>query len=348
MPDVNVLPQNPAYPANQKINIATGNAANIPPEVSDFFGNYIGMIAKKRCVLHYLAQQVNLPTKSGSSIVIPTFETLKDTDVSLQEGVTPVGTELKRTILKITPTQIGNYTTISDVAVLTVQDSTLQHAAQLLGINLAEACDKMIAKELIESVKQYHYCTGVVNQPGANNVGSLTDNDIIAVSNQLKINGAYLVAPNMFGSQIYGSTPVSEAFYCFANTKIEPDLYSIPSFFTLSKYGSSASAHWLAGEVGECMNVRFVLTNNIPETTSEHGATADKPVMNNFVLGRYAYYTSTLGMGSSEFIFGSTGFDPLRQRYTVAYKAWFACKVNEAHPWIINMLCKTSKIARLP
>lgn len=346
MPNLNnVLPSQPVqYPQNQVMNLATTTnpAANIPPEVTDFFGNYIGMIAKKRCVLHYLATETTLPLKSGTTFLIPTFKTLDDSEIPLiAEGQTPAGTEIERTQIKITPQQIGNYITISDVAVLTVQDSTLQHAAMLLGIHLATSCDKMIAKALDNDIKESSIATGGVQDPSADKPGYITQQDILTASNQLKLNNAYLVSPNMFGSTVYGSTPVSEAFYCFANTKIEPDLYNIPSFAPLARYGSSASAHWLAGEIGECMNVRFVLSNNLPEDTTSQGASATKPFLKHFILGRFAYYTTTLGMRSSEFIFGSTGFDPLRQRFTVAYKAWFACAVNTAHKWCIKLVSTT-------
>lgn len=344
MPNLSdVLPNSPVqYPQNQVVNLATTQTptANIPPEVSDFFGNYIGMIAKKRCVLHYLATETTLPLKSGTSFIIPTFRALDDSTIPyIEEGKTPAGKDLQRVQMKLTPKQLGNYVTISDVAVLTVQDSTLQHAAMLLGINLATACDKIIAQAW-DQITKSQYATGGGGS-SAQNPGYITQDDILTASNQLKLNNAYLVSPNMFGSQIYGSTPVSEAFYCFANTKIEPDLYNIPAFAPLAKYGSSAAAHWLAGEVGECLNVRFVLSNNLPEQTSGDNATADKPYLKNFILGRFAYYTTTLGMRSSEFIFGSTGFDPLRQRFTVAYKAWFGCAVNDAHDWIIRLVCRT-------
>lgn len=347
MPNLNnTLPNQPIqYPQNQVVNLATTTnpAANIPPEVADFFGNYMGVVAKKRCVLHYLATHTTLPLKSGTSFLIPTFHPLPDEKIPLlKEGQTPPGENLKRTQIKITPQQIGNYITISDVAVLTVQDATLQHAAHSLGANLAVACDKMIAQALDRDINTSQYATGGVANPSAQNVGYISQKDVMTATTELKMNNAIMVSPYLFGSTVYGSTPVNEAFYCFCHTAIEPDLYNIPAFQSLARYGSSQAAHWLGGEVGECLNLRFVSSNNLPVDTTSAGASADKPFLKNFVLGRHAYYTTTLGLKSAEFIYGSTGFDPLRQRVSVGYKAWFACAVNTTFKWCIKLVSKTS------
>lgn len=345
MPTKQVMNNAPMAPANQIINTTTDNNG-LSPEVADFFGNYLGMVAKKRCVLHYLATQLTLPTKSGSNIVVPTFRPLKATTAALTEGVTPDGLDIERHKQIITPKQFGNYTTITDVVALTVQDHSLQNAADLLGMHLAEVCDLVIGQELA-SAQNIYTCNGIVPNPSANNVGSITEQDLRYVVNKLKLANAYQIAPMLFGSQMFGSTPVTPAYYCYARTEIEPDLNGLPAYFPVSQYGSSASAHWLPGEVGECCGIRFVLSNNIPLVPDgQNGAAADKPVYNNFVLGKYAYYTTSLGLRTSEFIFGSGGFDPLRQRITVAYKTWFGCKLNEANPWLVRMLCRTSQSIR--
>lgn len=327
------------YPRQRILNTTT----DVPPEVKDFFGGYIGITAKKRSVLHYLAEQTILPAKSGSTIVIPTFKRIDVKSIEkLTEGVTPIGSKINRNDIKLTPDQYGHYTELTDKVILTVQDKTLQHFAYVLGLHLSEVCDKVIASEL-DTTPTVFYGTGGNNQGDQDNPGYITDRDIMKCCSFLKQNSAYMVSPNLFGSTIFGSTPVREAFYSFVNVKIETDLYSIPGFQSLAHYGSSEAARWLPGEIGEFMNARFISSQNLPEKTQGNNASDDKPHLSNFFLGRYAYYVTRFGQGSTEFIFkAGAGFDPLEQRFQIGYKAWYGAKVNTANKWIVKLVTRTS------
>lgn len=335
-----VLPTNPAYPVTRTINTTT----DIPPEVKEFFQGYIGMIAKRRCVLHYLAEQTNIDAKSGNTLVIPTFKRLPSEVIPvLTEGVTPVGAKIERTDLKISPVQLGKYVELTDQVVLTVQDHTLQHFSYVLGLNLAEVCDRIIGQALDKTANVAYATGGGANVGTQNAPGFIQGSDIITAANVLKQNSAYMVSPNLFGSQIFGSTPVREAFYCFCNVKVEPDLYRIPGFMALAHYGSSEAAHWLPGEIGEFMNVRFISSQLLPENTTDNTATAAKPHLSNFVVGRYAYYTTRLGKGSAQFVFTQgAGFDPLKQRLQIGYKTWYGAAINTANKWVYKLVSRTS------
>lgn len=329
------------YPQNRDINLTS----DIPPEVKDFFQGYVGVIAKRRCVLHYLAEQTNIDAKSGSTLVIPTFKRLASDKIPvLSEGVTPKGSKIERSDLKITPKQLGNYVETSDQVVLTVQDHTLQHFSYVLGLHLAECCDRMIGQEL-DKTANVGYATGGAPDMGtdATKPGVIQGSDIITAANFLKQNSAYMVSPNLFGSTIFGSTPVREAFYCFCNVKVEPDLYRIAGFTALAHYGSSEAARWLPGEIGEFMNVRFISSQLLPENTTDNQATADKPHLSNFFVGRYAYYTTRLGEGCTQFIMTTgSGFDPLKQRIQIGYKAWYGAAVNTANKWVYKLVSRTT------
>lgn len=328
------------YPAARDIVTTT----DVPPEVKEFFQGYVGIVAKKRCVLHYLAEQTNIDAKSGSTLIIPTFKRMETDKLPiLTEGVTPKGSKIAREDIKITPQQLGNYVETTDVVTLTVQDHTLQHFAYILGLHLAESCDRMIA-EALDATLNVGYATGGGADMGqTDKPGFIQGSDIITAANILKQNSAYMVSPNIFGSTIFGSTPVRESFYCFNNVKVEPDLYRIPGFAALAHYGSPQTAHALPGEIGEYMNVRFVSSQLLKEDTTSTGAAADKPFLGNFFLGRYAYYTTRLGRGSTQFIFSHhSGFDPLRQRVQIGYKSWFGAAVNTANKWVYKLVSRTS------
>lgn len=332
-----VLPQD--YPAQRYLNKTT----QLPPEVKDFFSGYIGVTAKKRAVLHYLAEQTTLPAKSGTSIVIPTFKRMEVGVIQdLGEGITPIGAQIKREDIKLTPKQYGHYVEVSDRVVMTVQDNTLQHTAYTLGMHLSELCDKIIAAEL-NTTANVAYANGGVQNGTAQNPGYIIDKDIMRCCSDLKQNSAYMVSPNLFGSTVFGSTPVREAFYSFVNVKVENDLYEIAGFQSLAKYGSSEAAHWLPGEIGEFMNARFISSLNLPEDTVNNGATNDKPHLSNFFVGRYAYYVTKFGLGSTEFIMTvGSGFDPLKQRIQIGYKTWYGAKINTTNKWIIKLVSRTS------
>lgn len=324
-------------PRARELNTTT----NIPPEVSDFFGGYIGIMARKRCVLHYLSQQTTLPAKSGTTLVIPTFKRLPvDTVPFLTEGVTPEGAKIERTQIKLTPKQLGHYAEVTDHVIMQVQDQTLKHFAEVLGMHLAEACDKIIADELDKCVN-IGYGSGGVQDAVAASPGYIQGSDIMTAASFLKQNSAFLVSPNLFGSTVFGSTPVREAFYAYVNVKIENDLYQIPGFQALAHYGSSEAAQWLPGEIGEFMNARFVSSQLLPENTADNGATADKPHLSNFFLGRYAYYTTRLGGGAAEFLISKSGFDPLGQRTQIGYKVWYGAKLNTDNKWCYKLVTRT-------
>lgn len=342
MPQMDVY-QDPNFPRNQMLNTTT----NLPPEVADYFGGYVGMFAFKRCVLHLLGENTNIPAKSGTALVIPTYKRLEVNDIPyLKEGVTPNGLELHRDILKITPRQLGTFTPVSDVAILVVQSQILQHAARELGQHLTEVCDKIIATKFNE-VLDVGYATGGVQTADINSPGYVQGSDIIHASMFLKANLAQRISPNLFGSTVFGSTPVSEAYYCYCNYKIELDLYRIPGFQTLAHYGSSQSAHWLPGELGAYLNTRFVPSQSLIEQTSGNNATVDKPYLTSFFLGRGAYYMTQLGYGATQFLYnppgsGASGPDPVHQRSSVGYKSWFGVEINKTNKWIYKLVSRTS------
>lgn len=314
---------------------------DIPPEVTDFFNGIVGITARRRCVLHYLAEQTTLPAKSGTNLVIPTFKRLPVTEIPyLEEGITPIGAKIQRESLTITPKQLGHYTEVSDHVILQVQDHTLKHFAEILGQHLAESCDRIIA-DALDKTPNTQYATGGVPDASENAPGYIQGPDILTATNFLKQNSAFLVSPNLFGSTIFGSTPVREAFYAFVHVAVEPDLYQIPGFQALAHYGSSVAAQWLPGEIGEFMNARFVASQNLPKNTTTNGATEAKPHLSNFFVGRYAYYVTRLGGGSTEFIVSKSGYDPLGQRTQIGYKAWFGAQVNTASKWVLRMVSRT-------
>lgn len=329
------------YPQSRDLNTTT----DIPPEVTDFFQGYVGIVAKRRCVMHYLAEQTNINAKSGNTLVIPTFKRIETAQLPvLTEGVTPKGSKIRREDLKIKPVQLGNYVEITDVVTLTVQDHTLQHFAYILGLHLAESCDRMIGQALDKTMNK-GLATGGGPDMGTSDdkPGFIQGSDVITAANFLKQNSAYMVSPNLFGSTVFGSTPVRESFYCFCNVKVEPDLYRIPGFAPLANYGSSEAAHWLPGEIGEYMNVRFISSQLLPEDTTQNNATADKPHLSNFFVGRYSYYTTRLGEGCTQFIYSqNSGFDPLKQRVQIGYKAWYGASINSANKWVYKLVSRTS------
>lgn len=342
MPDLTVF-EDGKYPVTRMVN-TTGN---LPPEVADYFGGYVGMIAVKRCILHLLAENTNIPAKSGTTLVIPTYKRMELESIPyLQEGVTPKGHEIKRDILKITPKQMGSYVEITDRVILTVQDQALQNVAKLLGEHLAEACDRAIA-ERFSTTTDVGFATGGVQQADINSPGYVQSSDIIQATMFLKENLALRISPNLFGSTVFGSTPVSEAYYCYCNYKIELDLYRIPGFQTLAHYGSSTSAHWLPGELGAYLNTRFIPSHSLTEQTTGNSATADKPYLFHYFLGRGAYYITRLGYGATEFILnphgsGATGYDPMHMKGSVAYKTWFGVELNKTNKWIYKLISRTS------
>lgn len=336
-PLTKVVYAGPNAPRQQEL----ATLAEIPPEVSDFFNGIVGITAKRRSVLHFLAEQTVLPAKSGTTLVIPTFKRLPvDTIPYLQDGITPQGAKIERTVVKLSPKQLGHYTEVSDQVVMQVQDHTLKHFAEILGQHLAESCDKIIAAAL-DTAPTIGYGSGGVENAVQNSPGWLQGSDVITAANILKQNAAFMVSPNLFGSTIFGSTPVREAYYAYIHVAIEPDLYMIPGFQALAHYGSSEAAQWLPGEVGEFMNVRFVSSQNLPKNTTDNGASADAPHLSNFFVGRYAYYTTRLGGGTTQFLVSKSGFDPLAQRTQIGYKTWFGAAVNTENKWVYKLVTRT-------
>lgn len=339
MPSIDVGP--PGFP-QQIVNTTT----NIPPEVTDFFGGYIGLVAVKRCVLHVLAENTNIPAKSGTTLVIPTYKVGDmNTIPYIEEGKTPAGLELQRDLLKITPKMLGEYTKITTNVIWVVQDQVLHHAAQTLGLRLALACDKAIA-DALDQTQDVIYGTGGVQTGALATPGYIQGSDIVAATSFLKKNLALKIAPNLFGSTFFGSTPVNEAYYCFCNYQIESDLYSIPGFSTFAHYGSSVSAHGLPGEVGAYLNARFISTHNLLYNDKDNGATAAAPHLFHYFLGRGAYYITRLGFGSTQFLVnptgsGANGDDPMHLKASVGYKSWFGASINKTNKWLIKMITRT-------
>jgi N4-gp56 family major capsid protein len=128
----------------------------------------------------------------------------------------------------------------------------------------------------------------------------------------------------------YNTTPINACYIGFVHPNASFDLKADGSFTPVEKYSSQMGV--MQNEIGKLDEVRFIETTQVPVYTGEGSGAID--VYPTLIIAKGFYGVSRVAGKAMETIFkplGSAGTaDPLNQRATKAWKAWFVAKrLNE-------------------
>lgn len=237
--------------------------------------------------------------------------------------ITPPGAPLSATDIKARVDFYGNFVTLTNQVMMTVEDRTLNEATRLISQNYAQTMDE-ITRDVLASMATVIQCSNGTN---GSTPTELAKEDIDTVVKTLLGNSAEMISEVIPGTDAFATAPTRPAFFGFIHTDLLDDLESVANFVSSSNY--SAVQKVTPYEWGSTGSVRWKYT---PIGIKSSAST---PVYSMPIVGKEAYACIHLGSESGDFYveqLGSAGSaDPLHQRATVGFQHPFAARVlNDA------------------
>ena len=309
--------------------MALTTLTQLPPEVRTYFDRMLLTLARPYYIYDLFAQQRQIPLNSGDQMAFARYGTLAAATIPLSDGQTPAGSQLSRTDFKAAISWYGDYVTITDQVMFSIQDRVLNEATKVLSLQLGLTIDTLI-RDMMVSTASTIACTAGAN---GNTPTEITDSDIQTAIIALRQGNARLMTNPLPGENKFGTAPVRASYWGFMSVDNQRRLEAVSSFISVANYPNPQNA--LEAEWGSTKNVRWLLNTNGFNTG---GAT---PIYSNFILGQEAYGVVRLGAKEAEFIvkpLGASGTaDPLNQRGTVGYKYPFATRILNDN-WITRLI----------
>jgi len=309
------------------------NTTIIPAEVSNFYDRTLLYRAVPLFVHTRWAQVRDIPRKAGTTTIkFRRYGNLVAATTALNEGVTPLGSQLSVTDITATVLQYGDYVTITDVLDYQSQDPVLMEAAEILGDQMGDTIDQLTRDVLNAGTNVYFGGSGHTQtvQVAAGEI--ITDTLIKKAVRLLKNNKARRMTKMVNATTGYGTTPLNASYIGICHPNVSYDLKAFTTGWTgVEKYASTNGV--MEGEIGKYDEVRFVETTNAKVKTGAGASSID--VYCTLIFGSDAYGTTRISGEAMKNIvkpLGSAGTaDPLDQRATSGWKATFVAKIlNDA------------------
>jgi len=313
-------------------NITT--TGQLPPAVDEYFCRAILLTAYPDLHFQRFAMVQSIPEGSGSTIVFRRYPRLAPATIPLKNGITPAGSQLSVEDIKATIEFYGNYVTLDNDVLLTVEDDTLNQASRILAMNSAESLN-IVTRDVLASTASTYLCQGGQN---AKNPSDVSAEDLNNVIHSLIGQDCYPIKEVITATDQYATTPIREAYIGIVHTDILQDLEALAGFVKTNQYAGDPRDTIMSGEYGAFNQIRFLKTTIGSKYIDVNGDS----VYNNFVFGREAYAAVHLGNKSGEFYVkprGSEGSaDPLNQRASVGFGWYYACTILNSN-FIENVKC---------
>ena len=288
------------------LNTNTTVDSGMTVEMKTYYDKNLIKNAEPELVHDQFGQKRPIPKNGGKTIEFRKYDPFPKALTPLTEGVTPDGRKLTATSVTATVKQYGDYTTLSDVLLLTAIDNNLVEATTLLGSQAGRTLDT-ITREVLAAGTNVLYAGGKSDRQSLTNTDTLTMQDIknavriLKDKNTSKINGDFVAI-------IHPDTTL--------------DIMNDDEWIDAAKYAGSERI--FKGEIGRMYGVRFVESTEAKIFAAGSGPTTPL-CYGTLVMGANAYgVTEVTGGGLTTIIkqLGSGGTaDPLNQRATAGWKA---------------------------
>jgi len=312
----------------------TTDTTIIPAEVNNFYDRTLLLRAIPLFVHTKWAQIRDIPRKAGTTTIkFRRYGNLTAATTPLNQGITPVGSQLSVTDITATVLQYGDYVTISDVLDYSSQDPILMETAEILGDQMGDTIDQLTRDILAAGSNVYFGGSGhtLTSQVAAGEI--ITDTLIKKVVRVLKNNKARRITKMVNATTGYNTSPLNASYIGIVHPNTTYDIKAITGFVSVEKYASTNSV--MEGEIGKYDEVRFVETTNAKVKTASGAGSPAIDVYCTLIFGSDAYGTTRISGEAVKNIvkpLGSAGTaDPLEQRATSGWKITFIAKIlNDA------------------
>ena len=311
------------------------------PAVANYYNRALLMRVTPQLLHQQFAKEESLPANHGNTMVFRRYGNLAAAITPLTEGTTPGGSQLSKTDITVNIDQYGDFVEITDKVDITVEDKVLTEAAQILGDQAGLTLD-VLTRDVINAGSIVYLC-GVA----APTTGARTDIDekINTTSLEFALRTLRAAKAKMKTKPIKASTSVGTkgvraAYWAIIHTDMIADVEALPGFILVNEYASGSEV--AEYEIGSWKNIRFLATTEakiwlaggaaVGTTGLKSVGATSVDVYSCLIFGEEAFGTVKIGKNVENIRkpFGA-GNDPLNQRATSGWKAWFAAKIlNDA------------------
>lgn len=283
--------------------MATVTLKNTTNENKTFYNKTLISRLTPNLLYTRFGQKKPVPKHEGDSVNFRKFDSLSAATTPLTEGVTPNGNSISVTVVTATLEQYGDFVTLSDKIDMVGIDPVVAETSAVLGEQAALTIDTITRDKVYEGTNLQFAGGG----SAASKTAKLTSAEIMKAVRTLKSANA---------------KPMEDGYFVgIIDPETSYDLQNDPLWQDVSKYNGGKAIE--DGEVGKMHGVRFYETTNVKVANEIHST---------FIIGRDAYGVCDVEKGATPQIIvkeaGSAGTaDPLNQRSSVGWKAFFTAKV---------------------
>lgn len=296
--------------------LLNGTGNDISPTIQTYYDKKLLDRLVSNFVHFQFGQKRPIPKMGGKTINFRKFTSLNPATTVLTEGTTPTGSNINITQITASPNQYGNFVEVSDVLDMVAIDPVLDEMADVLGEQAAETLDVITRNTLVTSGTNLQFANGKTSNATIAAADVLTVTEIRKAIRTLK-NGK--------------AKPLADGYYiAIVHPNAVYDLQGDSAWVNASQYAGSTQI--FNGEIGKLYGVRFVESPNA-HTFGGVGASSAQ-VYSTIVVGANAFgVVDVAGSSAVQNIIkphGSAGTaDPLNQRATTGWKAYFTAVVLE-------------------
>jgi len=297
----------------------------VDPAVGIFYDRTLLEENSPKYIFNRFAQKRSIKGKSGKTIKFRRYTRYSAANTPLTEGITPNGHQQAKVDLQAVASQYGDFSIITDVVDLTVEDPTITIEVDLQGDQVHNTMD-VITRDILANAASSITCSN-----GSGTPTLLNKTDIQASRQALRAADADFITQLIKGGTGQGTSPIRPSYFGMAHTDLEDDLEAVAGFKQVANYAAQRGVD--VAEWGSTDGIRWL--------TTTQGATSGDNYLNP-IVAKNAYGVVDINGGNAKSIvkgLGSAGSaDPLDQRTTVGWKLWQVARIlNDAN--IIVLSC---------
>ena len=271
----------------------------------------------------------------------------------------PTVTDITATVSKF-----GNFIYLTEEVDLVNFNGQTDKLVEVLGINAGQALNRQ-QRNTMEDDSTQIFAGAATTATALNAAEDANINASVVGSavNTLARQNALRFAPQSFGSQNVGSSPIREAYLGFIHVDTEEELRTLTGFIQSQQYGSHTAL--FSGEIGQMGGVRFIASTEAtidtgtgatvtgtattnPRATSNRADNYQTVVMGREAVGSLGFgfehvkeaYMAGDNLPGVQMIMHSRGSagsaDPLNEVSSLGWKSWHASTILNSN-WIRNV-----------
>lgn len=322
---------------------ATGTSGDMFSAAEAYYDRKLLERARPKLISQDFGQKRPLPANSSMTIKFRKFNDLTRSIAAINaagitgEGTFGVGEAMSITDMLASVRQYGNFVTITDLVQMTVEDSVLNEAIDLLAEQMADIIDTITFSAMNAG-------TNVRLASGDATIGALahkiTAGDLDYTIRMMRRNNSEPFTEIIRASTGVATFPIRPAYWAFVHPDVAKDLEDITGFISVERYASQGPVH--DAEIGAYKNVRFLMTTQCPvlDASSNPAASTWVPAVTNstkanvystIVVAKNAYGLVDLDKGTVKSIVKTPGAsdtsNPLNQFSTAGWKLLYTAKI---------------------